>query len=237
MTRQRNLLRSLGVGISLLWCGCATNRPAIESLLRSKKDCQLLELYYRTDTDRLNVAAAANQSLTSLPACSIGTVKIRYPHPSGTTEWGQATVSFQAAGNQSAVLPRSVLSEMLAHFKDESKDTTASEVWLLDLPESQIDTIVARLENSNFFNKRIRVPHPEIFLAARIDKRGAVGKNYNAVTELDALVLRVRQEGQLVSSSRSAAHPTSWAQSQTRSGPVALIARLPAVGTSDIFPK
>ena len=66
----------------------------------------------------------------------------------------------------------------------------------MDVPKRELDAIVAKLRRENFY-ERSQVLGANTFLATDINGV-KFGKEYRPVDELDALILRVRRQGQLV---------------------------------------
>jgi hypothetical protein len=66
----------------------------------------------------------------------------------------------------------------------------------MDIPQWQVDAILAKLEASNFF-QRSKVWSAEVFLAAEVGPKKN-GKDVKALPELDALILKSRLDGRLV---------------------------------------
>ena len=221
---------------SILFLGCAASQWRGGSLGKSDLLYEKVRLTYRTDSDRLNaessastVAPASYQPnwMRPLPSCSIGIANIQYPHPMGRPNVGQAKVIFCAAGVDSAVVSRSMLKQIQSYWFDEAEQADANsvlEVWTMDIPKHQLDTVVGKLQNSLFFRKKVRTLNPEVFLSAQIDDGIAVGKNCKPVLALDAFIIRVRREGQLMyaprpsgpSAARPATGPWSFGQHMTR---------------------
>ena len=77
----------------------------------------------------------------------------------------------------------------------ELQRTSVPETWLLEIPEAQLDAILAKLRRLKFF-QRSKSMNPEVLLAVELDGSG-FAKNFNAVPALDALVMRTRQQGRV----------------------------------------
>jgi hypothetical protein len=75
------------------------------------------------------------------------------------------------------------------------------EAWALDIPRSDLDRVLARLFEAGYFNRRPGTTG-EVDLSATVDG-ASLNQRWGRVDELDALIERVRQEGQLVSYTRA----------------------------------
>lgn len=144
-----------------------------------------IKLTYRTPSDRLNVggtqlAAFRAGGQPPLAACSTTTLALVSPHPRGRAGFAEATIVTRP---------------------DVAGQAGMSEVWVLDVPQWQAEAIVAKLRAAAFF-ERSKALGSEIFLAAEVGPE-KISKNFRAVPELDALILRSRTEGRLVFSTLS----------------------------------
>ena len=84
----------------------------------------------------------------------------------------------------------------------------------MDIPQWQVDAVVAKLQSSNFF-QRTKILGPDVFLAAEVGPKKH-GKDCKALPELDAMILKSRLEGRLVAGGglTQFAPPPGWAQQQ-----------------------
>ena len=181
---------------STLFLGCATSQWLGGNVDKSDSLYEKVLLTYRTDSDRLNAGSSTAAVVPTsyqpnwtrpLPSCAIGTIDIRYPHPAGKPNVGQVKVVFRAAGVDSAVVSRSVWKKFHGLWNEEaeqSDENNVLEVWTMDLPKYQLDTIVGKLKKTQFFRKKVRTLNSNVFLAAQIDDGIRVGKNYKAIPEL-----------------------------------------------------
>jgi hypothetical protein len=169
-------------------------------------------LRYEVDTDRVNSTAAPRrgegqlvsyqqQATPRLPVNARASVDIRYPHPNKREGMAQVQVRIKShAGKKSAEAPawkRWWLStrDVLPGWNDAG---SANETWVLDIPKSELATIVSRLNTSGYFAGYEKSEGTEIVTELDGSK---VAKSWHQVPEIDALVMRVRTEGRLVSSS------------------------------------
>jgi len=177
------------------------NPENLNELDESKK----VAILYRTESDRLNVAGGSTSGMRQvtyqgqpqslLPPVSLSTLKVMYPHPEGRPDHARAFVAFSPIGDDSATEP-SVWTKLTGFGSETEKPAQPFEVRALDVPKYQIDGIVAKLQKANFF-RRSKVLNSKTYLGVSLDDKG-FGKNYRNVDELDALILRVRQQGWLV---------------------------------------
>jgi len=204
--------RCFQLGMWLLWTlgfsalGCATlSGPASTSRPVSQSDTRLA---YRTTSDRLNLAGyrpitATHPDSTNelLPSLTRATLIISSPHPAGMAGLAQAIVEFTpeqgSAVEPSAAWPSQPIA-IAASSRAEGVPVPPREVWVIDVPQWQVDAIVAKLERANFF-KRSKILGADAFLAAEVGPR-KIAKDCKSMPELDGLILRVRIEGHRVSS-------------------------------------
>lgn len=205
MCRRQNRLLLLISAALVTASGCSLlpkNKTQDVGKQQGKENVAIL---YRTNSDRLNLLAAQptepirrasyqQHSATLIPAVSISTLQIRYPHPTGRKDLAQAVVAFSPAGVDSALQSESILDQIPGLGKQASDERAAPiETWTLDIPKWQVDGIVAKLQKANFF-RRAKILGSTSYLAVKT-KGNAFGKNYRNVDELDALIVRVRRQG------------------------------------------
>ncbi|MBI1903653.1 MAG: hypothetical protein HYS13_21330 [Planctomycetia bacterium] len=176
----------------------ATSAPAPESF----------RLFYRTKSDRLNLASGAagsvqpasfQQPAGGLPSVTTSTLQLRYPHPAGMPDLAEATLVVMP-GTSESESSWSLSSLLPASLRPDSGGTQSGrepvEVWTADVPKWQLDAIVAKLKAEGFF-RRATVLGPEVYVGT--EQNGVkFGKDYRKIEELDALVLRTRGQGRLV---------------------------------------
>ncbi len=127
---------------------------------------------------------------------------IEYPHPAGHS--GQALCEVIVARDAAADGEKKSdgwLSRMRRGTLDQLPGLTYAEgiesAWALDVPIDEIDQIIHRLDQQGYFSSTRRPPNG-LELNARINGV-PFSKTWPAVPELNALVLRVRKKGKLVS--------------------------------------
>jgi len=173
------------------------------------------QLTYRIDAGRLNVPVAVARiegqlvsydSLPSLAATdhSLGTVSLYYPHPAGRAgvALAEVTIETMARSNSSSPLRpttrgRWSRNRLLPSNWAGKTSYDAREVWQLDLSKAELDQVVSHLNAAGFFGKYASAPSMGVEVATDLDGR-VVTKKWQPVPELDAIMLRVRQQGQLV---------------------------------------
>jgi hypothetical protein len=140
------------------------------------------------------------------------TLRIQKPHPEGIPGYARAAVVVRPNGAEASA-GGSFLSRLTGGDEENAANQNAQmiEAWLLDIPAWQVNGIMSKLQEQNFF-RRTKVLNAETFLAVKADGAG-FGKNYRSMPELDALILRVRHEG------RPAGQP-SYHAAQAPRGPV-----------------
>jgi hypothetical protein len=203
----------IGAGLlvlaSSLACGCSAipDRSATPGTPGAPVTPAAVKLTYRTTADRLNIAGAGTQLASyqqptagPLPGFSTTTLIITSPHPAGVPGYAQATVVIKpeqpATTSASAIWP---WQKATAAESPSAPGTAAPrEVWVLDIPQWQVDAVVTKLRNGNFF-QRSKILGADAFLAAEVGPQ-KIAKDCKSMPELDALILRSRVEGRLVSS-------------------------------------
>lgn len=194
-------------------------------------------IIYRTDSDRLNIqAVAANRTwgqqpgrieAQTVPVFTVSRLKIKYPHPAGRTGIAYTEVAFRPHTTRPARGALSIRDRFFRVFggSDSAPQPTdlPGEVWTMDLPKWQLDTVVAKLSEQNFF-RRSAVLNAEVYLGARIDDR-TQGKKFRALPELDSLILRIRHEGRMLNPTFAGGDSAPPPRPATR----AILTRLPAV--------
>jgi hypothetical protein len=174
--------------------------------LTTAKQFNEVSITYRTESDRVNLAAAGYSGPTQmvsfeqpspglLPNVTTTTLNIQRPHPDGIPGYARARVVVRANGAEESK-GGSIWGRLVGGSDDQraaSDNAQIIEAWLLDIPAWQVNGIVKKLQKQNFF-RRAKVLGAETFLAVKAD--GAeFGKEYRSLPELDALILRVRREG------------------------------------------
>ena len=228
----------------LVSAGCASKIIPRRGSGKSDVPVAKLQLTYRTDTDRLNgvgsfadvpfVSRQQPMRKKSISGGSIGFLHIVYPHPNGRTDVGQAKLFISTAGTGSAVVSHSIWTTIQNRFSGEDPtdvDAAGSilEVWTMDIPQSQLEGIAAKLKKLGFFRKRVKVLSPDVYLAAQINNDLALGKNYPSVAVLDALILQLRGRGGHLVYARNSSSGRKLPGKRKRITPT--LVRLPTVTT------
>jgi hypothetical protein len=211
----------LGAGCSLMpkLMHTAQVEPVSKSAPLAPSPEGTIKLSYRTESSRLNLAANSNgiqpvsfqqQSQSPVPDFTTTTLEIRYPHPAGIPDYAAVTVLFEAQLEEpkKAISASSVWNTIRGTTSetDTAQPTQAfREVWATDLPRWQLDSLIAKLRKENFF-MRAKVMNTNSFLATEIDG-DRFGKSYKQVSELDAMILRIRNEGRLLNPGSSLPDP------------------------------
>ena len=171
------------------------------------------KLAYRTGSDRLNLLTAAEPpggqlvsyqqtGLSPVPEFTESTLQIAYPHPGGRAGYALVTVVFDAQpdGASSGFGPASIWKKITGSSSDEGQPADQRflfrETWTMDIPRWQLDRILAKLREQNYFRKA-KVTSANALLATEID--GArFGKDVKELPELDSIIVRIRSQGRLV---------------------------------------
>jgi hypothetical protein len=186
-------------------CSLPEKQGSVETLTTAEQFNEV-SIVYRTESDRVNLAAAGysepaqfvslqQPSPGLLPNVTTTTLQIRHPHPDGIPGYACARVIVQPNGAEESE-GRSMWSRLFGSSDNQSEanhNAQIVEAWLLDIPAWQVNGIMTKLQQQNFF-RRAKVLDAEAFLAVKADGAG-FAKNYRSVPELDALILRVRREG------------------------------------------
>ena len=158
---------------------------------------------------------------------SVGTLSIEYPHPRGREgyalarvviesrsgagaiganllssgrEWTEKISSAAApwnwfgesAGDQASTQPGETPAADVAHVH---------ETWELDIPKSELDTVMGQLDRAGFFDGNA-TSGSAVELTTRLD-RSMIRKRFDPLPELDRLMQVVRGQGRLVSYDRA----------------------------------
>jgi hypothetical protein len=179
---------------------------------------QSASLTYRLDAGQLqqplDVVKIEGQAISyeqvassPLPDQTIGTLALVYPHPAGRSGMAQATFTLTSTTSKAAKPstasswnPFKKSNEPTAPAGLTSSQPEVHETWTLDLPSAESDQIFKALSSQNFFNTE-RPAAKGIQLTVKMNGT-EVQKDWEQVPELNALVQRVRRQGQLVAYSR-----------------------------------
>ena len=159
----------------------------------------------------LPAAAAAGQSGDVQPVsyvapastkAPIQILSIEYPHPAGRK--GIALVEV-IVGRDPATMPAKKPEGWLEGVRRATRDRMPGltfgegieSAWALNVPIAEVDQLIERLDAAGYFADGRR-PVAGAELSARINGL-SFSKPWNSVPELNALIVRVRHEGKLVS--------------------------------------
>lgn len=219
------LLVSCGLivgGCSLMSTGA---RTASDKAPRPESSNSAIKLAYESESGRLNLLTAgqvsANRTVSyqqvpaqptdgyALPPFTRCRLSLVAPHPQGKVGYALAVLTVLP---ESALDGESALASLWSQLAGEqagepSTLDSAIEIWSTDVPQWQVEQLVTRLKNEDFF-RRQRVFNAEARLLTEIDGV-RFGKPTAAIAELDALIVRVRRDGRLVRHSTAANRPSS----------------------------
>lgn len=151
-------------------------------------------LSYRVDAGQLSIPLAVSRiegqmvSYDEVPSAatpnrSTGLLLLTYPHPAERAGMVEAKVVIACAVD--------IKSNQPAGFREE---------WVLDIPKSELDTLYAQLRGLSFFSAS---PHPTPGIEITSTLNGKkVQKLWQTVPEFEALMQRVRRDGQLAAYER-----------------------------------
>lgn len=172
---------------------------------------QSASLTYRLDAGKLqqplDVACVEGQTVryeqvasSPLADQSIGTLSIIYPHPAGRGGFAQTKFTLDSSPAKPKTAPNHNPFSKKPPQPIPAVATSQVEIheaWALDIPSGESDQYFKLLSSQNFFNTERPAP-VGAQLTVNINGR-EVHKNWDPIVELNALVQRVRREGQLVS--------------------------------------
>jgi hypothetical protein len=214
-TNTSSLLRAALAGVSLVWCASGCARWPVyfgPDLRRPAVNPEATEIVYRLDASQLHVPVAVarvegqlvsyNEVAHSvLPDRTTGTLKIVYPCPDAPAGFARAEVQVTADP-----LPAfTELDNSLAHnkwlgrFAAPRKPVMEAvrETWALDLPKAELDQLLGALAKPGC----VTVANPGEMAGGNITTLFSTRRSSGdcrPISELDALMRRVRNEGQLV---------------------------------------
>jgi hypothetical protein len=206
------------IWLSAALAGCSTIQPRTLRIDSAAGMYQGVTINYRVDggqlSEPLTVARINGQQVTQerlpsspYPDRSIVRLSIRYPHPDGKTGYALAEMVVETHKPPSAQeqAKKAVWQQWTDSFAAVARDILPGikmsddvyEAWALDISKSDLDRVVQGMSLSGYFvNPSKQTMGVE--LAVRIDNFQAV-KKWTREPELDILLARLRQEGQLVS--------------------------------------
>lgn len=167
------------------------------------------EVSYRVDAARLNAMSRPEGQLVSyqpdsaakLPAGAEAEVEIVFPHPDKREGYAEVTVRVFGNKNNSEEGRFSQWWKSGLKMSGFSASSVALEVWALDVPQNDVAGIINSLHNTGYFTSYDK-PAEGVKIETVLD--GAkVSKTWRQVPQLDALIVRVRTQGRLLSSPKS----------------------------------
>lgn len=169
------------------------------------------QLTYVVDASKLQVPISVAQiegqhvSYQQVPSAiqqgrTLGRVEIEYPHPRGKSGYALARVTIESKFASEGEKP-SVASRVPVVGQWIDPPTQVEEVWELDIPRSDLDRVVAQLNQVRYFDRDTKAPGP-VSIEAKLDGR-ALNKSWERVPELDELMVAVRGHGHLVAYQRT----------------------------------
>lgn len=190
-----------------LLAGCSVDRWRTLSSRNPDPAEERIRVTYRTQCDRL-VAPGTETLLASfsapspqpIPAMTVGTVDIRYPHPGGIPDKALVTVTFESQTDfRPEVAGRTRFRTRISRGDPPERaapEGAIRERWAMDLPKWQLDAILEDLRQQKYF-LRSKTLSPESHLVTEIrDVR--LRKDFLAVESLDAMIVRVREQGRCI---------------------------------------
>jgi hypothetical protein len=146
-----------------------------------------------------------------------GTLTVTYPHPCGKNGLAQAQFSL-ANAPQKAASPRPTWNPFKKKKSEAIQSILATgndmqESWVLDIPAAESDQLFKMLANQGFYQTE-RPSAAGVQLTAKINGK-ELTKNWEQVPQLNALIQRVRRDGQLVAYHRADAAAGKPAQQIT----------------------
>jgi hypothetical protein len=156
------------------------------------------------DVTRIDGVTVSYEQVASSPLGdqSIGTLSIAYPHPAGRA--GYALVKFSLESNPTKPKESKSWNPFKKPAKDSWPPTALSssqpevhESWQLDIPSGESDQFFKIISSQGFYQTQ-KPNSVGAHLTVKINGK-EVRKNWDQIAELNALVQRVRREGQLIS--------------------------------------
>jgi hypothetical protein len=156
---------------------------------------------------RIDGHQVTQQSLPSspYPDHSVVRLSIRYPHPDGKAEYALAELVIETRAPPDSQAKKSTWQQWVDSFAATARDILPGvrlsddvyEAWAMDIAKSDLDRVIAGMVQSGYFMNPAKASLG-VELAARIDNFQA-NKRWSREPDLDILMERIRQEGQLVS--------------------------------------
>ena len=210
------VVRGIWFVAALAFVGCSTIQPRTLRIDSAAGMYQGVTLTYRVDggqlSEPLTVARIVDGQVkqerlasSPYPDRSVVRLSIRYPHPDGKAGFALAEMVVETRTPPKSQVKKAVWQEWTDTFATAARDMLPGikmsddvyEAWALDIAKSDLDRVIAGMSQSGYFvNPSKQTLGVE--LAARIDNFQAV-KHWSREPELDIMLERIRQEGQLVS--------------------------------------
>ena len=244
----------LAIGMLLLSAGCSAlsgksaSKNAADSVSATSAK-RSIRLSYETDSSRLNLLARSDGSVAqgvagesrageaqrgdAVPGFTECRVNVIVPHPRGVPDMAEVRVMFAVDldGDGDVSTIGSIWSRVTRSEAPDSSDAASApkprEVWKMDIPAWQVEALVDRLRDAQFFRRQTELKS-EAELATVIDGV-RFSKPTAAIVELDALAVRIRREGRLTCRTGMPTQRLVGAPRATGLPPVAGLSRLPAV--------
>lgn len=172
---------------------------------------QRVAIRYRVDAQQRNLPVAfahvegpavtyESRPGTNGASHALGQLEIIYPHPSGRVGYCLARVTIGDAINGArATGDKSGLTSLVSAGKN-AETVSGHESWEMDITKAEMDRLIGRLREAQFFGP-YEYSQSGVELTTHLDGDKTT-KSWNQVPEFDALVLRVRRDGLLVSYQR-----------------------------------
>jgi hypothetical protein len=195
--------------------GCAALKGSKPRLDSSAGMFDRAEVSYRVEASRINRlqprASGVEGQLVSyqppldmrLPQNAFADVQIAFPHPDKREGYAQVTVRVVTPPGQEPAEGGNWWSKSVFNFSALKRKDAVLETWVLDLPQNELSAIINDLHNSGYFTR-----YDKTAAGAQIQTQldGAkVSKTWRQVPQLDALVVRVRTQGRLLSNPKGSA--------------------------------
>jgi hypothetical protein len=230
--------------IALALGGCAAVSTPETQISASRTRFESALISYRTDPVSAEPAPAKPAAGVQLaaffqppPAAGKLTrlLQIQYPHPAGRAGYARVELILGSAGAKSADgWPAQFRRALRENMPGMSNAEGIAEAWALDVPAGEIDRILERLEEQGYFTAGTSQA-AGTSLTAKIDGN-EFQRPWHRSGELEALSLRVRREGKLVSHRQPlepAPLPTQPLDALPAASAAAFMVRLPPVEPAD----
>ena len=139
-----------------------------------------------------------------LPANSTASLEIEYPHPEKKPGYGRVLVRIEGQPRSESADPPawkrwwSAAASGVPGLKQWNSD---KETWVLDLRQGEVSAVIQQLQASGYFDNYEK-PAEAAEISTELDGT-KLSKGWRQVPALDALIVRVRTEGRLISSTKA----------------------------------